>query len=420
MHEFSLRDDTLFVEDVALNGLIEQFGTPSYVYSKAAIVSAYRRYTQALSDHPGAICYAVKANSNIAILQVLAQLGAHFDIVSIGELQRVLHAGGQAERIIFSGVGKTREDMRLALKQNIACFNVESEAELRQLSSVATDLDCNANISLRVNPDVDAKTHPYISTGLKENKFGVAIEDAPRLYQLAQKLPGISIVGVDCHIGSQLTEMAPFMDALDRLLLLIDQLAEFDIHITHLDLGGGIGVRYREEQPPAIDDYIARVKARLGDRQLTLLFEPGRSIVGNAGALLTEVIYLKPGEHKNFAIVDAAMNDNIRPALYQAWQEIRIIDERKDAEEKRWDIVGPVCETADFLAKDRQLALSTGTRLAMMSSGAYCFVMASNYNTRCRPPEILVDRDTVHLIRRRETFEDLVLTESLLETGHTG
>ncbi len=407
----------LTFEQVSLETVADAHGTPCYVYSKAAIVDAYHAYTEALGDHPSKVCYAVKANSNLAILQVLASLGAHFDIVSAGEMERVIRAGGQADHIIFSGVGKTPVEMARALELGIACFNIESEAELYVLSQVANEMGKIANISLRVNPDVDAKTHPYISTGLKENKFGVAIEEAPAIYLKASTLPGINIVGVDCHIGSQLTETSPFLDALDRLLALIDELNENGISIHHLDLGGGLGVVYNDETPPAVSDYIAQIKARLGDRKIPLMFEPGRSIVANAGAMITEVLYLKPGEHKNFAIVDAAMNDNIRPSLYQAWQKILPLSPAgNEVESKAWDVVGPVCETGDFFGKDRELALSAGDRLALMSSGAYGFTMSSNYNTRCRAAEVLIDGDAFHLIRERETFEDLIRGEKLLPT----
>lgn len=409
----------LTLENVELNTVADKYGTPCYAYSKAAILSAYATYVDALGGHPGKICYAVKANSNLAVLQILAEQDAHFDIVSGGELERVLRAGGKPSHVIFSGVGKTREEMLRALEVGIACFNVESEAELYLLSQVADKAGYTANISLRVNPDVDANTHPYISTGLKENKFGIAIEDAPRIYRTAKTLPGIHIVGVDCHIGSQLTDVSPFLDALDRLLQLIDELANDDIHIEHLDLGGGVGVKYQDETPPDIGRYIEQVIQRLEHRSLSLVFEPGRSIVANAGVLLTEVLFLKPGEHKNFAVVDAAMNDNIRPSLYQAWQDLVPLTPT-DGEEKIWDVVGPICETGDFIAKERKLALKAGDRLALMSSGAYGFVMASNYNTRGRTPEILIDGDQCHLIRERETFEDIVRGEHLLPSPSGG
>ncbi|WP_086934112.1 diaminopimelate decarboxylase [Agarilytica rhodophyticola] len=415
MQEITQQGNELYLENTSLNGIANQYGTPSYVYSKAAITDSYHAYTKALGDYPGKICYAVKANSNLAILQILAALGAHFDIVSGGELERVLRAGGAANQIIFSGVGKSKAEMERALELGIACFNVESEAELVTLSAVAEKMNKQANISLRVNPDVDANTHPYISTGLKENKFGIAIDDAVRIYSWANTLPNINIVGVDCHIGSQLTDITPFLDALDRLLILIDQLQEAEITIQHIDLGGGIGVVYRDETPPAIDTYLAKVKEKIAPRGLELVLEPGRSIVGNAGLLLTEVMYLKPGEHKNFAVVDAAMNDNIRPALYQAWQDLKPVVVDSEEQTLTWDIVGPICETSDFLAKERELALKQGDRLALLSSGAYGFVMASNYNTRNRAPEILVDGDKSYLIRERESFADLIRGEHLLE-----
>ena len=415
MSFFERRGETLFVENVALTTIAKEFGTPCYVYSRQAIEHAYQEYATALGDHPGQICYAVKANSNLSVLQVLAKLGAGFDIVSAGELKRVIRAGGSPSKVIFSGVGKTADEMLFALSVGIGCFNVESEAELALLSKVATANQFTARISLRVNPDVDAQTHPYISTGLKENKFGIDITRAPDVYKTAAALPGIEVVGVDCHIGSQLTDTKPFLDALDRLLVLIDHLAEQGIALKHLDLGGGIGVRYQDETPPSILNYIETIKTRLGDRSLSLMFEPGRSIVANAGVLLTEVLYLKPTEHKNFAIIDAAMNDNIRPALYQAWQDVLPLEQNNTATEQTWDLVGPVCETGDFIAKDRALALAEGDTLAVMSSGAYCFAMSSNYNSRPRAPELLTDGDEVHVVRARERFDDLVVGEQLLD-----
>ncbi|WP_024461711.1 diaminopimelate decarboxylase [Marinimicrobium sp. LS-A18] len=413
MQPFERRDGELFVEDVPLARIAEQFGTPTYVYSRAAFTQHYLAYAQALGDHPGMVCYAIKANSNLAVLNLLARLGAGFDIVSGGELERVLRAGGDPKRVVFSGVGKTREEMTQALNAGIFCFNVESEAELEQLSQVASELGKAANISLRVNPDVDAQTHPYISTGLKENKFGIDIERAPAVYRRAAELPGLSVQGLDCHIGSQLTQLAPFMDALDRLLVLVDELAGEGIHIHHLDLGGGLGVTYRDETPPPVSDYMDAIKARLGDRKLSLMFEPGRSIAANAGVLLTQVLYLKPTEHKNFAIIDGAMNDNIRPSLYQAWQNIVPVREH-GGEVKTWDLVGPVCETGDFLGKDRSLALQAGDVLAMLSAGAYGFGMSSNYNSRGRPAEVLVDGDRAHRVRARETIDDQLRGEQVL------
>ncbi|MYM63861.1 diaminopimelate decarboxylase [Pseudomaricurvus sp. HS19] len=413
MHDFTSNNGQLFAEQVAMTQLAEQFGTPLYVYSRAALTRHYQAYANALGDHPGMVCYAVKANSNIAVLNVLARLGAGFDIVSEGELERVLLAGGDPSKVVFSGVGKTPAEMRRALDVGVHCFNVESEAELEVLAQVAAEMGKVAPVSLRVNPDVDANTHPYISTGLKENKFGIDINRAPVVYARAAELPSLKVFGVDCHIGSQLTTLSPFVDALDRVLALVDQLAEQGITIEHLDLGGGLGVTYRDEQPPAVSDYMAAIKARLGDRRLSLSFEPGRSIAANAGVLLTRVLYLKPTEHRNFAIIDAAMNDNIRPSLYQAWQEIRSVAPH-DGEVKSWDLVGPVCETGDFLGKDRQLALRPGDLLALMSSGAYGFTMSSNYNSRPRAAEVMVDGSDVHLVRARETLASLTQGEALL------
>ncbi|MCP8900416.1 diaminopimelate decarboxylase [Gilvimarinus xylanilyticus] len=414
MSFFTQRSGELYVEDVRLSDIAAQYGTPAYVYSRAAFTQHYLAYAQALGQHPGMICYAVKANSNIALLNLLARLGAGFDIVSGGEMERVLTAGGDPKRIVFSGVGKTAAEMAKALQMGIHCFNVESEPELELLSQVAVEQGLTARVSLRVNPDVDAKTHPYISTGLKENKFGIDITRAPEVYRRAAELPNIDVQGVDCHIGSQLTELEPFLDALDRLLVLVDGLADEGIHISHLDLGGGLGVTYRDEQPPAVADYMDAIKQKLGERKLALMFEPGRSIAANAGVLLTKVLYLKPTEEHNFAIIDAAMNDNIRPALYQAWQDIRPLKERRGAT-KRWDLVGPVCETGDFLGKDRELALEPGDHLAVMSAGAYGFTMASNYNTRPRACELLVDGDQVYVIRERENFVDLIRGEHVIE-----
>ncbi|CDZ95506.1 MULTISPECIES: diaminopimelate decarboxylase [Pseudomonadaceae] len=413
MEAFSYRDGQLFAEGVALPALAQRFGTPTYVYSRAHIEAQYRAYADALAGVPHLVCFAVKANSNLGVLNVLARLGAGFDIVSRGELERVLAAGGKPERIVFSGVGKTRDDMRRALEVGVHCFNVESVDELERLQQVAAELDVIAPVSLRVNPDVDAGTHPYISTGLKENKFGIAIADAEAVYARADELSNLEVVGVDCHIGSQLTSLSPFLDALDRLLVLVDRLAERGIHIRHLDLGGGLGVRYRDEQPPLAGDYIKAVRQRIEGRELMLVFEPGRSIVANAGILLTRVEYLKHTEHKDFAIVDAAMNDLIRPALYQAWMDVVPVQPR-EGEGRPYDIVGPICETGDFLAKDRQLALAEGDLLAVRSAGAYGFVMSSNYNTRGRAAEVLVDGDQAFEVRRRESVQELYAGESLL------
>ena len=413
MDAFNYRDGELFAEGVALTAIAERFGTPTYVYSRAHIEAQYNAYADALSGLPHLVCFAVKANSNLGVLNVLARLGAGFDIVSRGELERVLAAGGQADKIVFSGVGKTRDDMRRALEVGVHCFNVESTEELERLQVVAAEMGVRAPISLRVNPDVDAGTHPYISTGLKENKFGIAIADAEDVYIRAAQLPNLEVVGVDCHIGSQLTTLEPFIDALDRLLALIDRLGDCGIYLRHIDLGGGLGVRYRDEEPPLAGDYIKAVRERIAGRDLALVFEPGRFIVANAGVLLTQVEYLKHTEHKDFAIVDAAMNDLIRPALYQAWMDVTAVRPR-DSEARAYDIVGPICETGDFLAKDRQLALAEGDLLAVHSAGAYGFVMSSNYNTRGRAAEVLVDGDQAFEVRRRETVAELFAGESLL------
>ncbi|WP_422418164.1 diaminopimelate decarboxylase [Pseudomonas sp. GZD-222] len=413
MDAFNYRDGELFAEGVALSAIAERFGTPTYVYSRAHIEAQYRSYADALQGVSHLVCFAVKANSNLGVLNLLARLGAGFDIVSGGELERVLAAGGRADRVVFSGVGKTREDMRRALEVGVHCFNVESTDELERLQVVAAEMGLRAPISLRVNPDVDAGTHPYISTGLKENKFGIAIADAEEVYIRAAQLPNLEVVGVDCHIGSQLTTLEPFLDALDRLLALIDRLGDCGIHLRHLDLGGGVGVRYRDEEPPLAGDYIKAIRERLGERDLALVFEPGRYIVANAGVLLTRVEYLKHTEHKDFAIVDAAMNDLIRPALYQAWMNVTAVQPRA-GEGRTYDVVGPICETGDFLAKERTLNLAEGDLLAVHSAGAYGFVMSSNYNTRGRCAEVLVDADQAFEVRRRETVAELFAGESLL------
>lgn len=413
MEVFAVRAGELHAEGVALSAVAQEFGTPAYVYSRAHIEGQYRAYTDALAGLPHLVCFAVKANSNLGVLNVLARLGAGFDIVSRGELERVLAAGGDPHRVVFSGVGKTGDDMRRALEVGVHCFNVESTDELERLQQVAAELGVVAPISLRVNPDVDAGTHPYISTGLKENKFGIDIADAEAVYARAAELPNLDILGVDCHIGSQLTTLPPFLDALDRLLVLIDRLAERGIVLRHLDLGGGLGVRYRDEQPPLAGDYIQAIRERIAGRNLTLVFEPGRFIVANAGVLLTRVEYLKHTAHKDFAIVDAAMNDLIRPALYQAWMAVEPVTARQ-GDARRYDLVGPICETGDFLAKDRELVLAEGDLLAIRSAGAYGFTMSSNYNTRGRAAEVMVDGDQAHLVRRRETLEELFAGESRL------
>ncbi|MBS7662506.1 diaminopimelate decarboxylase [Pseudomonas lalucatii] len=413
MNAFNYRDGALFAEGVALSAIAQRFGTPTYVYSRTHIEAQYHAYADALAGMPHLVCFAVKANSNIGVLNVLARLGAGFDIVSRGELERVLAAGGEPAKIVFSGVGKSRDDMRRALEVGVHCFNVESTDELERLQQVAAELGVKAPVSLRVNPDVDAGTHPYISTGLKENKFGIAIADAEAVYARAAALPNLAVIGVDCHIGSQLTTLPPFLDALERLLALIDRLAERGIALKHLDLGGGLGVQYRDEQPPLAGDYIRAVRQRLAGRDLALVFEPGRSIVANAGVLLTRVEYLKHTEHKDFAIVDAAMNDLIRPALYQAWMDVQAVQPR-DGATRHYDIVGPICETGDFLAKERELALAEGDLLAVRSAGAYGFVMSSNYNTRGRAAEVMVDGEQAFEVRRRETLDELFAGESRL------
>ncbi|SDH07391.1 diaminopimelate decarboxylase [Pseudomonas benzenivorans] len=413
MQAFSNRDGELFAEGVALSAIAQRFGTPTYVYSRAHIEAQYHAYADALQGLPHLVCFAVKANSNIGVLNVLARLGAGFDIVSRGELERVLAAGGDPAKIVFSGVGKSREDMRRALEVGVHCFNVESTEELERLQIVAAELGVRAPVSLRVNPDVDAGTHPYISTGLKENKFGIAIAAAEAVYARAATLANLEVVGVDCHIGSQLTSLPPFLDALERLLALVDRLAARGIRIQHLDLGGGLGVQYRDEQPPLAGDYIQAVRERIQGRDLALVFEPGRYIVANAGVLLTRVEYLKHTEHKDFAIVDAAMNDLIRPALYQAWMDVVPVRPREGAT-RSYDIVGPICETGDFLAKERELALAEGDLLAVRSAGAYGFVMSSNYNTRGRAAEVMVDGEQAFEVRRRETLSELFAGESRL------
>jgi diaminopimelate decarboxylase len=358
----------------------------------------------------------VKANSNLAVLNVLAKLGSGFDIVSLGELERVLRAGGSADKIVFSGVGKNEDEMSRALEVGIRCFNVESQAELKLLEQVAVEKGVRAPVSLRVNPDVDAKTHPYISTGLKDNKFGIAIEDAIEVYQLIADSDHLDVVGVDCHIGSQLTDVKPFVDALDRVLALVDRLAEKNIHLHHLDLGGGLGIRYQDENPPLPEEQIAALMQRIQGREFEILIEPGRAIAGNAGILLTRVLYIKHNEEKNFAVVDAAMNDLMRPALYQAWQAIRPVVEVSSVTPKVYDVVGPICETGDFLGKERELAIASGDLLAVMSAGAYGFTMSSNYNSRPRVAEIMVDGDNYQVVRRRESIEQLFENESMLDS----
>ena len=415
MHStISRNNGDLFMENIALNDIADQFGTPCYVYSKRAIELNYSAYVTALGDYPHLVCYAVKSNSNIAVLQTLGALGAGFDIVSIGELERVLLAGGDPSKVVFSGLAKTADEMNRALEAGIHCFNVESESELVLLNATAASLSVNAPVSIRVNPDVDAKTHPYISTGLKEDKFGIDIDQALGVYERAAQMDNIDLIGVDCHIGSQLTEVKPFLDAMARLLILVDQLTERDIPLAHIDIGGGLGVRYQNEQTLSVGDYMAELLPLLAQRNETLILEPGRSITANAGVLLTRVQYLKSNDHKNFAIVNAAMNDMLRPSLYQAWMDIQPISTHSDSEEKVYDVVGPVCESGDFLGKDRTLSISEGDYLCLFSAGSYGFVMSSNYNSRPRVAEIMVAGEQVHLIRQRETLRDLVRGEQLL------
>ncbi|WOT04871.1 diaminopimelate decarboxylase [Shewanella youngdeokensis] len=413
MDHFIYQAESLFAEQCPVAKLAEQHGTPLYIYSRATLERHWHAFNNAVADHPHLICYAVKANSNIAVLNVLARLGSGFDIVSGGELARVIEAGGDPAKVVFSGVGKTVAEMEMALELGIYCFNVESAAELEQLNIVALRMGKVAAVSLRINPDVDAGTHPYISTGLKENKFGIAMEDAESIFLRANELPGLAIKGVDCHIGSQLTEITPFLDAMDRMLALIDRLAELGIEIQHFDVGGGLGVTYDDELPPQPDVYAAALLERLGGRKLKLIFEPGRAIAANAGIFVTQVLYLKENSDKRFALVDGAMNDLIRPSLYSAWQKIIPVVERGGYTQS-YDVVGPICETGDFLGKDRQLNVQAGDYLAIRSSGAYGFTMASNYNSRPRAAEIMVDGSNAYVIREREKLAQLWQGEQLL------
>ena len=413
MTAFAQKDGSLHAEGTALTDIAERFGTPCYVYSRAALEASLAEFQNEIAGIDALVCYAVKANSNLAILNLFARCGAGFDIVSGGELQRALAAGGDPQKIVFSGVGKTADEMKQALAAGILCFNVESAPELERLNEVAGSVGQKAPVSLRVNPNVDAKTHPYISTGLKENKFGVAYEEALALYRRAAALPHIAVAGIDCHIGSQLLDPAPFAEALDKVLILVDQLAAEGIHLHHIDLGGGLGIRYSDETAPTVASYLQPLLKKLAGRKLKIVLEPGRRLVGNAGLLLTKVEYLKPGEVKNFAIVDAAMNDLARPALYDAWHDILPVTPHAGAT-KSWEIVGPVCESGDFLGHGRPLALQAGDLLAIMSAGAYGMAMSSNYNTRPRAAEVLVDGNVPHLVRRRETVEQLLAQESLL------
>lgn len=414
MDYFHYQNGELFAENVSVSAIAEQYGTPTYIYSRATLTRHWRAFDDAFASQPHLVCYAVKANSNLAVLNVLAKLGSGFDIVSAGELARVLAAGGRADRTVFSGVGKTAAEISYALEQEIRCFNVESIAELERINQVAGDLGKVAPISIRVNPDVDAETHPYISTGLKENKFGIDINLAPAVYQQASTMANLQVIGVDCHIGSQLTKVTPFVDALKRVLMLIDELAENGIDIHHLDIGGGLGIHYKDETPPTPAEYAAAMQDLLKDRQLEILLEPGRAIAGNAGILLSRVEYIKANDDKRFAIVDAAMNDLLRPALYQSWMAIDAVKPREIAP-LSYDIVGPVCETGDFLGKDRKLAIESGDLLAVRSAGAYGFTMSSNYNSRPRAAEIMVDGDKAIVVRERETIESLYHGEHLLQ-----
>lgn len=413
MNFFELKDGVIHAEQVPLSQIAEEFGTPCYVYSKQALTHAFSSFRTGLNNTDHLICFAVKSNPNLAVLNVFAGLGAGFDIVSGGELARVIAAGGDPKKVVFSGVGKTADEMRAALEAGIFCFNVESASELSRLNRVAAEMGKIAPVSLRVNPDVDAKTHPYISTGLKNNKFGVAFEDAIAVYKEAASMPNIAIHGVDCHIGSQITEIAPFIDALDRMLKLVDELESNNIHISHIDVGGGVGITYDDETPPEFAAYTQAILNKLNQKQVKLLFEPGRALVGNAGVLLTKVEYIKPTTSKNFAIVDAAMNDLMRPALYDAYHNIVAASPRQGAT-NQYEIVGPVCETGDFLGHDRALNLQEGDLLVVESAGAYAMSMASNYNTRARAAEIMVDGNQCHVIRTREKIADLYATESIL------
>ena len=414
MDYFNYKDGELYCENIAIAELAETYGTPLYVYSRATLERHWHAFDDALAEYRHLVCYAVKANSNLAVLNILALLGSGFDIVSIGELQRVLHAGGNPSRIVFSGVGKQAHEIEAALDHDILCFNVESEQELDKLNEIAAKKGKRARISFRVNPDVDAKTHPYISTGLKDNKFGIAFTEAEAVYLKAASLENIEVIGMDCHIGSQLTELSPYIDALDRLLALVTRLGEQGIDIHHLDLGGGLGIRYREEDPPLPAEWISALKHRLQCFSGTIVVEPGRAIAGNAGIIVSRVDYLKHTADKNFAVVDAAMNDLIRPSLYNAWQEIIPVNEHSDTPQLVYDVVGAICESGDFLGRDRPLRLLQNDLIAIRSSGAYAFAMASNYNSRARAAEVMVDGDRHYCVRKREGFDDLIRGESML------
>ncbi len=419
MDHFEYRNGRLFAEDVPVATIAAAVGTPCYVYSRATLERHWRAFDQAFGAHPHLICYAVKANSNLAVLNLLARLGSGFDIVSVGELERVLAAGGDPQKVVFSGVGKRRDELERALALEIRCFNVESAAELALLEQVAMEQGRRAPVSLRINPDVDADTHPYISTGLKQNKFGVDPERALAIYARAAVSPHLEVVGVDCHIGSQLTRIAPFVDALERVLALVTRLEGQGVRIRHLDLGGGLGIRYRDEEPPLPADHAAALMEHLRDLPYEILIEPGRAIVGNAGILVTRVELLKAGEDKYFAVVDAAMNDLLRPSLYSAWQAIIPVELRTEGEPRRYDVVGPICETGDFLGKDRELNIEPGDLLAVRSAGAYGFTMSSNYNSRPRAAEVMVDGSRFQVVRRRETVAELYAGEVMLSESTT-
>lgn len=404
----------LYCEEVAIPELADIYGTPLYVYSRATLERHWRAFDNALAAHEHLVCYAVKANSNLAVLNVLARLGSGFDIVSGGELERVLRAGGDPEKVVFSGVGKQYHEIQFAIDHGIHCFNVESEQELEQINHIASEKQTKARISFRINPDVDAKTHPYISTGLKENKFGIAFNDAERLYRAANQMSHIAIIGIDCHIGSQLTEISPYIDTLNHLLNLVEHLKQADIDIHHLDLGGGLGIRYRTETPPLPNEWVAALDKHLATFKGQIIIEPGRAIVGNAGILVSRVNYIKQNTEKNFAVIDAAMNDLIRPALYGAWQDIIPVKQYSNVAARLYDIVGAICETSDFLGENRLLPLTQHDLLAIRSSGAYGFSMASNYNTRCRGAEVMIDKDQHYCVRQRETVDDLLRNETIL------
>ncbi len=414
MDHFEYKQGELYCEDVAIAALAEQYGTPLFIYSRATLERHWHAFDSAFDGHDHLVCYAVKANSNLAVLNLLARLGSGFDIVSGGELQRVLLAGGKPEHIVFSGVGKLANEIETALQLDILCFNVESEQELDRINEIAGRMKKTARISFRVNPDVDAKTHPYISTGLKDNKFGVPFANAEQVYLKASGLKNIEIIGMDCHLGSQLTELSPYIDAFDRLLDLIERLRKQGINIHHLDLGGGLGIRYRDEEPPLPAEWASALRDRLKNFDGTVVIEPGRAIAGNAGVLVSRVNDLKHGADKNFAVIDAAMNDLIRPSLYGAWQDIIRVEQHSDASERVYDVVGAICESSDFLGKDRALNLEQNDLLAIRSSGAYAFGVASNYNTRVRAAEVMVDGDQHYCVRERESFDDLIRGESLL------